>query len=257
MPAAGLLCCALSSCSFVPPEPAKPLWFHLFVFVSGNYGFGIGKPSILGACRRCRRAPSACVRTFVAGRVTTAAMPQDTQSLKSKQQTFAYACCCVFVSCAERGLIYGRFYDRNKSSESTFPRGRFVLSAFLCFVGLHLPALLGRIRTELIPENTLRSRLLSCNHNISSLVYFCAPVAYPGLSTLLSTNFVFWSIWSLSQMQASSICLCSNFCGRPRYYRCHASGYTISKKQATNIRLCLLLCVRIMCRERFDLWAFL
>jgi hypothetical protein len=51
-------------------------------------------------------------------------------------------------------MIYGRFYDRNKSPETSFPRDRFVLSVFLCFVGLHSPAPLGRIRTELIPENT-------------------------------------------------------------------------------------------------------
>ena len=46
-----------------------------------------------------------------------------------------------------------------------------------------LPASLGRFRTELIPDYTLWSRLLPCNHNISSLVLFLAPVAYPGLST--------------------------------------------------------------------------
>ena len=37
-----------------------------------------------------------------------------------------------------------------------------------------LPASLGRFRTELIPDYTLWSRLLPCNHNISSLVLFLA-----------------------------------------------------------------------------------
>ena len=63
MPAAGLLCCALSFCSlFSQSQPS--LLVSPFNF-SGNDVFGI-KPSILGACRRCRRASSACVRTFVA-----------------------------------------------------------------------------------------------------------------------------------------------------------------------------------------------
>ena len=47
----------------VLPEPAKPYGYTFFIS-SGNYVFGIEKPSILGACRRCRQASSARVRTL-------------------------------------------------------------------------------------------------------------------------------------------------------------------------------------------------
>ena len=121
-----------------------------------------------------------------------------------------------------------------------------------------LPASLGRFRTELIPDYTLWSRLLPCNHNISSLVLFLAPVAYPGLSTLVVFQLcvlVFFGVCRRCR-QASSACVRTFGAGRAITAAMPLDTQSLQKR-ARNNRSRILCSVRIMCRVRYDLWAFL
>ena len=114
-----------------------------------------------------------------------------------------------------------------------------------------MPALLGRIRTELIPENTHRSRFLSCNHNISSLVIFCAPVAYPGLSTLVEFQLRVLVYLELVADAGELHLHVFELLEQSRAITAAVPLDTQSlKSEQTTIALAYVLYVRIMCRGR-------
>ena len=154
MPAAGMLCCALSNCSLF--SRSQPSLMVTPSNLSGNSVFGIEHFNLwFWECV----ADAGKLHLHVFELLEPAALLQLPclmihNPYKSEQQTIAHAYCVVFVSCAEWGMIYGLFMTGIKHLKRLsrvivlFYPFSFVLWVFI------LPAPLGWIRTEQIPENT-------------------------------------------------------------------------------------------------------
>ena len=136
----------------------------------------------------------------------------------------------------------------------------FVFFVLFCFGGFHFARFARRSSSNRTDSGELITTTLHFPVTITAQfgLFLCTrSQPRPLLTHLLSPNYVFWSIWSLSQMQASFICMCSNF-GAGRVITAAMPLDTQTLQQAsTNKSLLLMVVFVYMCKVRFDLWAFL
>ena len=176
MPAAGMLCCALSSCSlFSQSQPSlmvtpfnffRELWFWDWTT------FDFGSLSQMQASFICMCS------NFGAGRVITAAMPLDTQSQQKASTNKSLLLMVVFAYMCKVRFDLWAFLWQESIVRNVFPAWSFYgFPFYFCFAGFHFARFARRSNSNRTNNRRTHNDHASfpCNHNGSVWFIFVHP----------------------------------------------------------------------------------